>query len=768
MIDLSAIRYCYRSLGWAFTPLNGKIPCRNGWQKEDRLSLAVIEAHQGNIGLRTGAVSGVVVIDLDPGAEVPNELPETVEVRTGRGKHLYYAYSKPLRNSAGKLGEHIDVRGDGGQVVFPGSVHPETNIAYEFTRSPLDHALAPLPQWIVDALAAPKQKPSRSFSKRTARRVPAYVRAAVLGEVGAVLNAPEGTRNDTLNSAAFSLGQFVGAGLLDAETVERELIEAALQVGLDELSSRATINSGLRAGIAQPRVVDVPQANSPDCDASQTDDPETDYDVLVPGVHYTDQDEYIEVGVFDFAQNVIEKLPNNSIYRRARIPGEIFGAPGARKWTQLSTDRARLLCDESVKLRQWVMNRNTGESSLKFRHCTKDMGGIILAGAESHDRIPDINLIVNYPVFDPSWRLIGPGYQSGIYYDEPEELADLAPEQNIEVIHDTLSDLVVDFPFFDNADRHNYIGLLLTPIIAPACRGNRPLHLITAPIPRTGKSKLAEDVLGGTLTGRKTPALQITGTDDERDKRITGLLMQDETIVHLDNLPHRLDSPALASLLTASVYQSRLLGASRIVSLPNNLTLVGTGNNVECSTEIAKRCVPIRLQPSTPNPERRSNFHYPNLWQHVSQSRRSILACLLGLVQNWIDAGAVAGKFRFGGFESYSETVSGILNQNGLHHWMANARDFLKDADQDGSDMEQFVEYWFATLGAHWVNLEQIINCLTGTEILEARLVGKEPKRSLGRLLRQYSGAPVGRFVIQKRKTMGGAEYSLLEKQIKL
>src|SRR5688572_20265908 len=110
--------------GWALLPLNGKVPFRKGWQKAPVPTLAAAEgwAKEGNVGLRTGSVSGVVVIDDDTpdGSGVAGlDLPQTVTVETGSGKRHHYFKCPPggLTNSSGNLPTGVDVRGDGGQVV---------------------------------------------------------------------------------------------------------------------------------------------------------------------------------------------------------------------------------------------------------------------------------------------------------------------------------------------------------------------------------------------------------------------------------------------------------------------------------------------------------------------------------------------------------------------------------------------------------------------------------------------------------------------------
>jgi hypothetical protein len=95
------------------------------------------------------------------------------------------------------------------------------------------------------------------------RELTRYVHAAVQGEISKVLaaTAPRttgarrapGNRNDTLNRAAFALGQLVGAQVLDRQLAERELAAAARQVGLGPVEAARTIHSGLTAGARRPR-----------------------------------------------------------------------------------------------------------------------------------------------------------------------------------------------------------------------------------------------------------------------------------------------------------------------------------------------------------------------------------------------------------------------------------------------------------------------------------------------------------------------------------
>lgn len=91
--------------------------------------------------------------------------------------------------------------------------------------------------------------------KASPDRAASYVQSAVEREIARAVLAPEGGRNDSLNRAAFAIGQFVGAGLFARPEAEARLEEAARRSGLAPGETAKTIASGLDTGIQQPRVL---------------------------------------------------------------------------------------------------------------------------------------------------------------------------------------------------------------------------------------------------------------------------------------------------------------------------------------------------------------------------------------------------------------------------------------------------------------------------------------------------------------------------------
>jgi len=780
----------YAARGWPVFPLTpgGRVPLpgTHGF-KDASVDPEQVRAwwaeHPGaNIGIRTGKDS-IIALDVDRHGKGDGEaslaalelehgpLPGTWESITPReGRHLYFDAPTTEVKTRNGIRPGLDIKGESGYVVAPPSVVAGFDRPYTRRNG---QATCPLPQWIADLANAqpatagkPEKLPAKPPMKpaaptRSSRAAGShYADVALKLELKNLRQAAEGTRNDTLNKAAFNLGQLVGGGYLDRQHVESELASTAALIGLGEGEAAATIRSGVEAGMKEPRTIQPRPlrsslASSDDTPASdaETSAPATATEViLIPGPHTDDMGRYVEQSSKDFADQVIAALPVDLVYRKSHIPGELIGQPGRRRWSELIADRVRLLVDQRLKLGAWHQRKND-EAVLVYKPCNRDNAGLVIAGAQQDARVRDLDLLVHYPVYGPGFVRVRPGWHDGVYYDEPEELYGLEPETDIQQIQDELHELLIDFPFKDEASRQNFIGLLLTPLLAPAIDGNRPLHLLLSPLERTGKTKLAEEVFGGVILGRETPALQITDRDEERDKRLLALLLQGETIVHLDNLPPTVDSAALASILTATTYQGRILGASRIVCLLNTLTVVGSGNNTECSGEIAKRTVPIQLQPRTAHPEARKDFLHPNLRAHVKQSRRRILSVLLGMIENWLTQGRKPHKNRFGGFETWSETIGGILHTNCFNKWRTNEEEWRKSANPAGQEWEAFVQTWWARHSTAPVSVSELMGMADEMGVFQGAMSHKTTRgrtTSFGTLLRRRTGTPIGSILIRR------------------
>ena len=217
---------------------------------------------RANIGVATGAKSGVWVLDVDPQhggdkslADLEREhgtLPLTIEASTPHaGRHLYWRWNADgpeIRNSAGRVGLGLDVRGEGGSIIAPPSVLADGR-GYRWIRNGAT-GFADAPGWLVNA-ALPPPPPPRPTPKPLSGDVDRYCAAAITSELKLLAEAGQGRRNDQLNRSAFAVGQFVAAGIVPEDWARGELEGCAVQIGLPVVEARRTIDSAFRS--ASPR-----------------------------------------------------------------------------------------------------------------------------------------------------------------------------------------------------------------------------------------------------------------------------------------------------------------------------------------------------------------------------------------------------------------------------------------------------------------------------------------------------------------------------------
>lgn len=193
----------YAELGLAVFPLayRNKVPAIEGGCKAATTEKSKIERWWNqnpryNIGIATGNKSnGLVVIDLDvdknkgiDGYEVlrdwqnkHGELPETWQSITGRG--VYHYFYKDTITHSNKVGlyEGVDIRGEGGYIVAPPSVHPNGN-TYEWEQEPKEYEIAQVDDIVNDFFKGEKQRIDSEH--KTNFKVPELI--------------PEGKRVDTI------------------------------------------------------------------------------------------------------------------------------------------------------------------------------------------------------------------------------------------------------------------------------------------------------------------------------------------------------------------------------------------------------------------------------------------------------------------------------------------------------------------------------------------------------------------------------------------
>ena len=144
-----------------------------------------------NVGIVTGAVSDLTVVDFDTPEAVQlakgRNFPSTVQAKTGRGLHAYCKYSEGHRNFQKRADlPGIDLRGEGGYVVAPPSIHPSGKpYTWAQARGLDDVELAALPDWIIaetDADRTPIEEVFQGAAKGNRNESLARVAGSLIGK----------------------------------------------------------------------------------------------------------------------------------------------------------------------------------------------------------------------------------------------------------------------------------------------------------------------------------------------------------------------------------------------------------------------------------------------------------------------------------------------------------------------------------------------------------------------------------------------------------
>lgn len=201
MNDMKDWALYYARNGFSVFPLqpHSKKPitqngCKDATTDEQQISMWWSQNPQYNIGIATGRVSGgLVVIDLDEDEEKDKHgysvlkewqqdngvLPETWQSITGRGGyHLFYRDTAVYTNKVG-LYDGIDIRGEGGYIVAPPSIH-ENGRRYEWEQGPGDCELATTNNTVIKFLYGPMPERKEKARFEEPEQIPSGERVSTM------------------------------------------------------------------------------------------------------------------------------------------------------------------------------------------------------------------------------------------------------------------------------------------------------------------------------------------------------------------------------------------------------------------------------------------------------------------------------------------------------------------------------------------------------------------------------------------------------------
>jgi hypothetical protein len=317
--------------------------------------------------------------------------------------------------------------------------------------------------------------------------------------------------------------------------------------------------------------------------------------------------------------------------------------------------------------------------------------------------LPYLVRITEIPVFSCDGTLITtPGYHqdSRLLYVPAAGLS-IANIPSTITVHDLgqvqalFNNFFHDFPFVSAADRANAIGLFVLPYARDLITGHTPLHLIESPGPGSGKGLLADSLMRPAV-GNHLGLMTEAGTEEEWKKRLTTEFRMARMVLRIDNLRKPLDSAQLSAALTTAVWEDRILSTQDAIILPVRCVWIATGNNPVLSTEMARRCIRIRLDPKQDRPWLREGFRIANLKAWVDEHRADLIWAALVMVQHWLNEQRPKPTVKpLGSYEEWACIIGGILEASGFKDFLGNLDEFYEIADHEGALWRAFTTLWW-------------------------------------------------------------------------
>lgn len=300
--------------------------------------------------------------------------------------------------------------------------------------------------------------------------------------------------------------------------------------------------------------------------------------------------------------------------------------------------------------------------------------------------------------------------------------------------------VIGDFPFSGQAEKENYLGMLLQLVLRPYIQGNTPLYIIEGNQSGVGKSLLAK--LPVALSGIVPPEL-VAWPDkgaEEATKSLPRILERGEAVVAWDNVRGALASSTFESLFTSHVVTLRYLGGAQLGTFAIRQLWIITSNNMETNRDGARRGVRCRLVKTQVKDHAIADFV-----TYCCNNRGEILSALLRMVQHWIDQGAPLAPDvpTMDSYEHWATVVGSVMKANGFTQWLRNKQE-AQAALLGGDDWVAFTQAWYDKFRDALVTPTQLwMLCQTTNLLLDILGDGsdKSQQTRLGAALRKQNEA---------------------------
>lgn len=302
-----------------------------------------------------------------------------------------------------------------------------------------------------------------------------------------------------------------------------------------------------------------------------------------------------------------------------------------------------------------------------------------------------LSAVSETPVLRPDGSLLQtPGYDATTGYvyrpscDFPE-VPDQPSKADAVAALAELNEVFIDFPYVDDAARMVPVAAILTIIARSAIEGACPAFLLDATTRGSGKT-LQADAISAVALGRSAARKSYPTEEEELGKILSSYAIAGARMILFDNVTREFGGGELDQAITArDAVELRVLGRSEVRRLLWNAVIMASGNNISLSEDTVRRVLVARLETPDENPEDRTGFKHPHLFQWIMEERPRLVAAALTVLRAFARLGGHRHDGQaWGSFEAWSRLVPGAIVYAGGANPMA-ARPSLERHASDAS-----------------------------------------------------------------------------------
>jgi hypothetical protein len=327
--------------------------------------------------------------------------------------------------------------------------------------------------------------------------------------------------------------------------------------------------------------------------------------------------------------------------------------------------------------------------------------------------VPVLQAVHAAPILTPTGRIVESGYdpETKVLVAAPLSLPARGTTQaDAAAAVERLANLTKQFLWQDEkTDFGGWLAFLLT----VACRhalGDKgmPIFAVLANKEGSGKTRLV-DLVQTIVTGRSIAIQPWNAKEEENRKLISSHVKRGTNLLAFDNATNRINSPALAGVLTSRTLMDRILGASEIMCARIDMTVAFTGNGLTFSKELEDRTVRINLESHVADPRSGRKFDIEDIMAYVGAHRAEYLADALCIVRAYLLAGCPGEPLQVGSFEHWAKVIRGAIVWASNGDYDIAARNAAHNAEDESKDLLMAVERACIEIDAGGISVKQIM-----------------------------------------------------------